>query len=896
MLRLSPALGLLVLAQCAVAAEQPPDTTDKRKDASTLSALIVTAEKREQKIQQVPVAISAFTAAKRQLIGIDNLQEMADFTPGLEYNGSADRISLRGVGRLTNVLSADSAVATYSDGVYETFAVGAGASTLYLDRVEVLRGPQGTLYGRNSIGGAINIVSRRPTSSPYAEVRATWSNYDHGIIEGAVSGPITNRIQGRLAGSWEKQSRGWIRNIVPGLPDEGNVINQVYLEGQLRGWIGDRVEAWIKVGFNQWNNGAGGPGAQSAGWTPSPFEINEWGNGSSQPTPGYGCTGIPSAVVNPSPLGCVNPARTSPWLIARTVPFRVFLPFAYTIAAHLTYQGPGYEIKYITGGVNYHYQLTGPSGGNLNPGYLAPVTAYTLPGGLAVAPQESFNYQERNAFWSHEINLVSTDEGKLQWLAGAYWFRQHYDQPIYTTNPGQPELNGPFFAPAQFCNRTGGVCPPATLFRRYDSRPAATNLSEALFGQIDWQARPWLKTTFGARYSRDGKSGSESVRLLCLTSNCYGFPVEILGARLPVVDLTQFPLVTSNGLGPGGPPPGVLGPTTYDAKTGLATRYFATRWSGFSGTAGVEATPDADTLVYLKYSRGYRAGGFNIGIFTTLNAAPRTNAERLDAFELGLKKTWFGNITTDIAAFYYRYYGQQLPITVNPRSTNTNISPSFTAFYNVPSSISRGVELEATWQPTRNLSFLLDYSYLDAYIQRGAGVDDADPTAIASGAQPLPDTPATPWVPDIYTGGQQKEQNLRGQRLPNAPRNKFAVNANYNWNFEPGWLNASVSYIWRDAQYGAVFTRFYNRAPAWDQIDARLTWSAADGRYRIIAYGKNIFNGIGYDAGAYGTRLAGSQNGAFPYATRNFVQSPGIGSTYSVNPPRTYGLEVDYRF
>ena len=153
---------------------------------------MVTAEKREQNLQTVPIAISAFTGAKRQLIGIDSIQDITNFTPGLEYNSSTDRISLRGVGRLTNVVSADASVANYSDGIYETFAVGAGASTLFVDRVEVLRGPQGTLYGRNSIGGAINIISKRPTKSPYAEIRGTYSNYDHYNIEAAISGPITD--------------------------------------------------------------------------------------------------------------------------------------------------------------------------------------------------------------------------------------------------------------------------------------------------------------------------------------------------------------------------------------------------------------------------------------------------------------------------------------------------------------------------------------------------------------------------------------------------------------------------------------------------------------------------------------------------------------------------------
>src|SRR6185369_13321507 len=154
-----------------------------------IETVVVTAEKRAQDVQTVPIAISVFSSEKREAIGINSIQDMTNFTPGLQYNTSTDRVSIRGVGRQTNVLSADASVANYNDGVYETFAVQAGRSTLFLDRVEVLRGPQGTLYGRNSIGGAINEISKRPTEEWFGEMRASYANYDHAILEGAVSGP-----------------------------------------------------------------------------------------------------------------------------------------------------------------------------------------------------------------------------------------------------------------------------------------------------------------------------------------------------------------------------------------------------------------------------------------------------------------------------------------------------------------------------------------------------------------------------------------------------------------------------------------------------------------------------------------------------------------------------------
>ena len=271
-----------------------------------------------------------------------------------------------------------------------------------------------------------------------------------------------------------------------------------------------------------------------------------------------------------------------------------------------------------------------------------------------------------------------------------------------------------------------------------------------------------------------------------------------------------------------------------------------------TGTAGVEWTPDSDTLAYFKYSRGYKSGGYNIGIFTVLSFFPYTAAEHVDSFELGYKKTWFHQLTTDIAAFYYNYSNLQIPITI--QGTAGGISQSATAFYNVPTAVSRGVELEANWQPNKHIAILFNYSYLDAYSTSGAVTDIADPDATQPGATPLPCTTATPCTPDVYTGGMQRFQSLAGNRLPNAPRNKIALNANYTFFFNPGTLNASFSYIWRDTQEGQLFTRYYNTAPAWDEIDARVTWTSTSGRYKIIVFGKNLAGTIGYDAtAAYGT-------------------------------------------
>jgi iron complex outermembrane receptor protein len=261
--------------------------------------------------------------------------------------------------------------------------------------------------------------------------------------------------------------------------------------------------------------------------------------------------------------------------------------------------------------------------------------------------------------------------------------------------------------------------------------------------------------------------------------------------------------------------------------------------------------------------------------------------------------------------------------------------------------------------PLENLQFLFNYSYLDAHISRAAFADPADPGATAPGATPaLTDAQCladfTKFGPpiinaaggtihssnpnaicsvDLFSSGNapgfsnapgaglgwNKPQNLKGNQLPNAPKNKIALNVFYTWATDLGKFSPSVSYVWRDVQYGNFFTRSYNKAPSWDQVDARLSWDSEDGAWEAIVFGRNIFGTIGYDGGANGHRLAGTvdlpicgvrtivANGS---AECNFVQgvnnpagygrvrgenATGQVTTYSVTPPALFGIELHYK-
>ena len=552
--------------------------------------------------------------------------------------------------------------------------------------------------------------------------------------------------------------------------------------------------------------------------------------------------------------------------------------------------------------MNYHYQLDGETsgaGGTVANSADAPVLAFNLGSGARILPQETFQYREFNRFWSHEINIVSTWDNPVQYVFGLYYFNQHVRQPVNTELVMQPQWNGPFAFPTVFCSATGGVCAPENGFHRYDNQPQSQSTSYAAFGQIDWKMTDQWKLTAGLRYSHDQKSGSEAVRILCFaTPTCGIGAAEVYGpAGPPADDITIFSV---SNPAPGTPlGPGITTPVTVSPTTGLASRSYDSSWEATTGTLGVEWQPDSSTNAYAKYSKGYRSGGFYVGIFTFLAPDALASKETVDSYEIGLKKDFGPTLQTNLAAYYYDYTNLQVPIGVISTSGMAS-----TNFYNVPKSVSDGIEAEITWlPPIENLQILVSYSYNHTDIKSGTAEDLTDPSAIQPGAKPLQaakacsapvvagDAPCDPW-----TGILQRTQSLAGQRLPNAPENKVAINANYTWRdvIRGGNVIGSLSYIYRDVQYGTLFTRSYNKAPDWDQWDARLTWTSKDSRDRAIAYIKNITNDLGFDAGALGARYAGTI--ISPTTGAATLVNQGIFKSYSITPPRTFGVEFQHKF
>ena len=877
------------------------------QEANMIEELVVTAEKREQSLQDVPVAISAFTSKQRDLVGISTVQDLTNFTPGFVYQSSNDRASMRGIGRLTNVHAVDGAVSIYIDGLFTTSTVLAGGPPLDVDRVEILRGPQGTLYGRNAIGGTVNVISVRPTDELYAEVRAIAENYDFTNFQFAVSGPIAENLRMRVSGYKLDQRKGYFTNVSGG-PSEGSKRDEYQVQAQLEADLGENADLWVSYKTLVWHN-RGGPGAR-AGYLADPYETGRTDPNFSivyNSAHGYSNAIVPGSLrqFNGSTVTS-NPAQLDEHDFSSNIPQRVRLRDVNSLTANFVYHLPSIDVKYVGGYQEYKYDLYGDTDATTVQSFQIPLAANSICGTvgalfaagrssvncspLTVNANNGYHYFEYPKWFSHEINFSSNGDGPVQWIVGGFYYNEKYTGTGSTADfflVGPSSLQTPIL----------GAAPNPQNFWSTGNYSLTTR-STAAFGQVDWQATETVKFTAGLRYTKDKKFGTEFRRIVCNSDACYPglYPALGLAGFGPgtaanwgslLGNLTALPAVgQALGLGNALAPLGGLGngamdltdtlapkstlgliegvktPSvctgtgaaqvcrqyTINPATGVASRDLSDTSDAWTGTVGVQWEPDDDTMAYARYSRGYKAFGFSAGGFL---AVPKADEETVNSYEVGLKKN-FSRVQVNLAAFYLDYRDLQAPVAVRVGATNV------TQFVNIAKSVSKGVEASVIWQPIQPLRLTLDYGWNPTKIKKSlllVDVNDNINTAAVS---------------------------VVGNSLPQAPEHKLALNAGYTFEMDPGSLTLGATYLYRSKSYANVFERQYNSAPSWDQVDLRALFAPTGNKYTVIAYVKNVFNEDGYAAA-----VAASQ--------RNIDRANGA-RVFELTPPRLYGVELQYRF
>lgn len=997
----SCAVAAVTVAMPAMAQKAPARAAaDAEKDNSTvIEQVVVTAERRATSVQDTPLAITAFTDKARENLGIATIQDLSQFSPGLSYNAAADRPTIRGVGRQNNSHGLNSPVANYIDGVYTSSVQDTSRRPMFIDRVEILRGPQGALSGKGSSAGAINTFTKRPRKSFEAEIGGYVNNYDRYGLEGTVTGPITDSLRYRFNLARYSQDKGFFTNAEDGHTEGDRFGNRFLFDVMLAGELGEKTEFFLKGStvsyYESLHDGgtyapvisANANGVVNGGvCVPTPFT-----NGALVPNAAYGYfgTGGPGSVAG-TPCGTTGTFNNNAVIAGAGIKQNpvylggdlrsyinnyysdLHLEGYYNLELDTTHHFNTFDMRYIVGRSRYAYEQSSDADGTaVNTVGLTPLFA----GGPSrvVDPNGVNIYREEPSWYSNELTFASTWDKKWQYILGFYQFNQLTKQPtaslIYR---GFAELNNPLdpitFAPVQ---------PNARPFNAQYGKQTTDQNTWATFSQIDYKFNDKWKISAGLRYNSDREKAHEQARLISnafvggangMNSTFTAFApiaLDVSNTTIPGFALVNpttpiepgYRLIDVSSLGtvapgavtatcPGGLyrnitnvvacstfkallAPGVVTIPIVNPVTGERERELAGKWGALTGSLGINYTPNTDTLFYFRFARGYRPGGFGSTTAGFLPLNPYTDKETIDSYETGTKFTLWSKLQLDISLFRYNYKNIQAGLTrfercIDPTDLSTCSPTAVTV--NLPTAINQGVEVEGQWFVTPDLQLVLSYGYLDAHLDNGklgAGFEDStDPAAILPTANRLQavtckaaastatcgnvgvnGNPAgTGNALDTITQLPRYTQDLSGKFLPQAPKNKVALNANYTFHLAPGNLTASVSYIWRDKAYSDLFNDSMNVVPAYSLTNTRLIFRQKDDKYQVIVYASNVFDQETFESGGTTRRQAttGQLANLPPHSVvvGNSVnaQQEIYYRTYGLVLPRVFGIEFLKKF
>ena len=486
--RASASLIVLMAAPAIAQDVSAPQTGDM---------IIVTAQKRSENIQDVPIALTAISGDRLIAAGITDLSGLDRLVPGLQFgqSGNDARPAIRGA-RTENISNQqDPVVSFFVDGVYRSRTSQALAAFTDVARVEVLRGPQGTLYGRNSFGGAINVISNAPTDELAAGATVTVGNYNAVRAEGFVNAPLTDTLSARVSGSYDTRD-GYVRNSF----DRNNDIldkNETYVRGQLRWEPSSDFNATVRASiWRQGGNGGSDFGYFNAGTPIDPnggaFTYDEVINAS-------------LARINTRVGGGNSPSDAGPFSIARDADFVLDT-----------------DQRTIDLEANYDF---GPVAAKLLVGYTDFRTFRSADADLSIFPS-GFEYQEDIAkTFTQEFQLTSTGEGAFEWTAGVFHM---------TDNTTGIFAFDRIFNTDLLTNRPITTSPAPNS--DFNSLAFVNTDSLAFFGQGTFNISDALRVTGGVRWTRDSKDFSRQ------TNGTFTQPLVFTGT--PFRDNATFEKVT----------------------------------------------------------------------------------------------------------------------------------------------------------------------------------------------------------------------------------------------------------------------------------------------------------------------------------------------------------------
>jgi len=895
--------SVLALAASALIMSAPAVAQDTTASATSTddNAIVVTARRREERLTDVPAALSVVNVEQLKAKGIVNPTDLVHAVPSLQQSSSGfgnatPHFLIRGQRQQLEFIQSDQSVGVYVDEIAVPRQHGLNGALFDMANVQVLKGPQGTLFGKNQTGGAILFTSQMPKRDFGGYISATIGNYNARRFEGAINVPVTDSLQIRAAGLVNRRD-GYMHNVTDGRnyndahsdawrvsahwsPGTGTVDNWLIVAGSKQDEIGNMPKSLVGPGGTRLPGNA----TEAATWVSSMnlFSLLSGGANTVMDQTLLNATQRQAAALGKYEVGGVSQFQLANGNNVEIATFNVTNKTEFHLGDNLTLRNIfGYRFmrSYVSANDNgvAGVLLTGDVGGTKVSAVNAGVSAAGsgLPGAVILnangtndagndVPQsgincvvangiEAMNFTKQRQI-SDEVNLLGKAlDDKLDFILGAYYFREH----------GQVVTNN--WTPISLGSRNGVA----------QNEPA--NESHALFGQATFHVTPTVSITGGLRQTWDHReTNAQSVTLLTNYWPWKGtlIPADgVTGTCSLLVDTTQ-PDATNLATGNQS--------ATQFLPNGSCLLSGKANFHQLTYTASIDWHPTRDTLLYAITRKGYRSGGFNQSA-TTQQAFPHVivnrartafvtapastgvltpfQPETVTDYEIGFKGNWrWGNGMS--AGFNIDYYHNNYN---NIQRALASAAGNKSVTANAAQATIEGVEVEARFEPTNWLELSGYYSKIRPKFKSFVVSDTVLYAASAIGDFTKSKFSGVP----TDSGGAAITLHTE---LPN-DMGRIAATMDYygqtgSWMQDNNW----------SAAFG-VYTTAPEYIPGYWLLGANLSWTGVMGKpLDLSANVRNLNNQYYYTGG-----IDGVGSGAGP-------------STRFVGEPRMYTFSLTYHF
>ncbi len=841
--------------------------------SAELEEIVVTATRRDESVQNVAIPITAVTGEMLERRFAQDLRDLSNTSPNVQFEPvgifqNSSSFSIRGQGTGDIESAADGKVGIYTDGVVAARVSTALSDMLDIKSVEILRGPQGTLFGRNTIAGAVQILHNEPEMNVLnGKVSVQAGDFGRRDTKGVINFPlIDDTLAARLAFK-DTQHDGYWENTVNG-KDRGGTDRQTVLPS-LRWTPNDQWEVTVRGEWNKTRDDT--YMSQSAHFCrDDPFNL---------------FLGLPTdndLVITTETLFNLIVLGQDPVSAAANAAQICGKPIE-DVSTSDEYSAPATEdrgqkadvdVWGITTQVNYEWAEWGTVTyiGNYRE------VEEDIIFGIDASNHDLFAGQriQEHDQMSHEIRFASSFSDTFDFVVGAYYFEQEYTM--------KQESWGLLFAPNIVLGPTLGFSGDVSFTSPVTQGQAGysnqTNDAWAVFTQGNWHVTDQLTLTLGGRYTSETKafshcavgSGNPLLSVGAGTDGCNNVPAFVVDFTAPLVPGTPtplFPLTPAIGFdASGGAQAGcrpVLDPTGSAITCNNKLGEIDETWTDFTPMAGITYQFNDDIMAYLTYAEGFTAGGFNgrAGSLTTMGPFKPETGENI---ELGVKTSWFDNrLQVNITAFNTEVTDFQTAF-IRPAP---NGGGQETVQSNLGSLETNGFEIELRARPTANLTVWATFSTLDTD-RKGFCTDPDGP----SGTDPnTPPSEGGPFSQGLAVCGTPQRiddavGNFVGWLVPNdvgglqptsrSPDSTFSLGAAYEFHLgRYGTLTLAADVFHQDEQliqasrvselegvrqFNGDFISHYRDAS--DVYNASLGWRSETGRYQAAYFIKNITNEI----------------------------------------------------